>query len=52
MGSVDLLAEAPGVTDFEQLWSRAQEMRLFGLQVRVASIEGAKWLDSYSSQLL
>ena len=39
MGPVDLLAEAPGVEGFEQLWSRAQEMRLFGFPVRVASID-------------
>ena len=39
MGPIDLLAEAPGVESFEQLWSRAQEMLLFGLPVRVASID-------------
>lgn len=39
MGPVDLLAEVPGVTDFEELWSRAQEMPLFGIGVRVASID-------------
>lgn len=39
LGSLDLLAEAPGVDDFEQLWRRAREMRLFGLPVRVASID-------------
>ncbi len=39
LGSVDLLAEAPGVDGFEQLWARAQEMRLFGLLVRVASVD-------------
>jgi predicted nucleotidyltransferase len=36
---LDLLAEAPGVDNFEQLWARAEEMRLFGLPVRVASID-------------
>ena len=39
MGPVDLLAEVPGVNGFEELWSRAQEMPLFGVAVRVASID-------------
>ena len=39
LGPVDLLAEAPGVDAFDQLWSRAQEMLLFGLSVRVASVD-------------
>jgi predicted nucleotidyltransferase len=39
MGSVDLLAEAPGVESFEEVWTRAQEMRLFDLPVRVASLD-------------
>ena len=39
MGAVDLLAEVPGVEGFESLWTGAQEMQLFGLLVRVASID-------------
>ena len=39
LGPVDLLAEAPGVADFEQLWAHSQEMPLFGIPVRVASVE-------------
>jgi predicted nucleotidyltransferase len=39
LGSLDLLAEAPGADDFEAVWERAEEMRLFGLPVRVASLE-------------
>ena len=39
LGPVDLLAEAPGVAGFEELWRHSQEMLLFGLNVRVASID-------------
>jgi len=39
LGPIDLLAEAPGVESFEQLWTASQEMLLFGLTVRVASID-------------
>ena len=39
MGPVDLLAEAPGVEGFVELWTRSQEMQLFGLPVRVASVD-------------
>jgi hypothetical protein len=39
MGPVDLLAEAPGVEGFEELWSRAQEIPLFGLPIRVATVD-------------
>jgi predicted nucleotidyltransferase len=39
LGPIDLLAEAPGVAGFEELWSRSQEMLLFGLPVRVASVD-------------
>jgi predicted nucleotidyltransferase len=38
-GPIDLLAEAPGVQSFEEIWTQSQEMRLFGLPVRVASVE-------------
>ena len=38
-GPVDLLAEAPGVAGFEELWERSQDMVLFGIRVRVASID-------------
>lgn len=38
-GPVDLLAEAPGVTGFEELWERSEEMLLFGIRVRVASLD-------------
>ena len=30
---------ARGIDDFEHLWDRAQEMLLFGLSVRVASVD-------------
>ena len=39
MGPVDLLAEAPGVDSFEELWTRSQEMHLFGMPVRVAAVD-------------
>ena len=39
LGPVDLLAEAPGIDGFEELWTRSEEMLLFGLSVRVASID-------------
>jgi hypothetical protein len=39
MGPVDLLAEAPGVDGFEELWTRSQEIALFGLPVRVATVD-------------
>ena len=38
IGAVDLLGEAAGVTSFEELWDRSQEMDLEGVPVRVASI--------------
>ena len=34
-GSIDLLAEVPGVEGFDQLWNQAQEMNLFGVPVRL-----------------
>lgn len=39
MGPVDLLAEAPGVEGFDELWTRSPEIQLFGLPVRVASVD-------------
>jgi len=39
MGPVDLLAEAPGVQGFEELWARSPEIPLFGLPVRVATVD-------------
>ena len=39
LGPIDLLAEAPGVEGFEELWAHSEEMRLFGILVRVASID-------------
>ena len=35
LGSIDLLAEVPGVEGFDQLWNQAQEMNLFGVPVRL-----------------
>ena len=39
LGPVDLLAEVPGVAGFEELWKESEEMLLFGINVRVASID-------------
>jgi len=39
VGDIDLLAEPPGVDNFDGLWERAVEMEVFGLQIRVASIK-------------
>lgn len=38
-GDLDLLGDAAGVESFEALWQRAVEMELFGVRVRVASLE-------------
>lgn len=38
MGSVDLLAEVPGVVSFDELWSRSLVLELDGMPVHVASI--------------
>jgi predicted nucleotidyltransferase len=38
-GPLDLLGDAQGVTDFDALWEHAEEAELYGLPVRVASIE-------------
>jgi predicted nucleotidyltransferase len=39
VGDIDLLAEPAGIDSFEGLWNRATAMEIFGLTVRVASIE-------------
>ena len=38
-GDVDLLGDGPAVDSFEALWERSMEMELFGVPVRVASLE-------------
>jgi hypothetical protein len=38
-GSVDLLGDVAGVDSFSSLWERAAEIELFGIHVRVASID-------------
>ena len=39
MGNVDLLGEIAGIDSFDGLWERASEIELFGVLVRVASID-------------
>src|SRR5579859_5238017 len=39
LGDIDILGDAAGVDSFEGLWDRAAEMEVFGMLVRVASIE-------------
>jgi predicted nucleotidyltransferase len=39
IGDVDILADAAGVDSFEGLWERSSEMDLYGMRVRVASID-------------
>jgi hypothetical protein len=39
LGPVDLMAEAPGIAGFEELWDHSQELLLFGIRVRVAAID-------------
>lgn len=36
---IDLLGHAPGVDTFQTLWDRADEMDLYGVPVRVASVD-------------
>lgn len=38
IGPIDLLAEPDGVDSFESLWARAEDMEIYGVMVRVASI--------------
>lgn len=39
VGDMDLLAEPAGVDSFEGLWNMATKMEIFGMKVRVASID-------------
>jgi len=39
IGDMDLLAEPDGIDSFEGLWQRAEDMELYGVIVRVASID-------------
>jgi hypothetical protein len=39
IGDIDLLAEPAGVDSFDGLWERASVMEIYGMSVRVASIE-------------
>jgi predicted nucleotidyltransferase len=36
---LDMLGDIPGVDDFEGLWARSKEVELYGLKVRVASVD-------------
>ena len=36
---VDLLAEIPGIESFEALWNRSVETDIYGVMVRVASLD-------------
>jgi hypothetical protein len=39
LGNLDILAQPEGVDNFEGLWKRASVMEIFGMMVRVASVE-------------
>lgn len=39
IGILDLLGEAPGVTSFDELWTRSVEMEAHGIPIRVASLD-------------
>ena len=39
LGKIDLLGETPGVNSFEDLYSDAPTIRLYGFDVRVASLD-------------
>lgn len=39
LGDVDILGDPPGVESFEKLWERSSEIEIYGIPVRVASIE-------------
>lgn len=39
IGALDLLGEPAGVDSFEGLWERADEIELYGMMVRVASLD-------------
>jgi predicted nucleotidyltransferase len=49
-GHVDVLAHVPGVADFEALWDRAIEVMLFGVPVRVASLEDLSTMKAASGR--
>jgi predicted nucleotidyltransferase len=38
-GDVDLLGDVAGVPSFQALWDRSAEMEVFGIRVRVASVD-------------
>ena len=38
MGALDILGEPAGVDNFEGLWERADELEIYGIAVRVASV--------------
>ena len=38
LGSLDLLGEIPGITSFDELADRAEEVILYGHRLRVASV--------------
>jgi predicted nucleotidyltransferase len=39
VGDVDLLGDIPGIDSFEGLWNRAVDTELFGIPIKVASID-------------
>lgn len=39
LGNLDILSQPEGVDNFEGLWERASVMEIFGIMVRVASLE-------------
>ena len=39
LGDIDILGEASGVDSFEGLWTRATKMEVYGITVRVASVD-------------
>lgn len=39
LGDLDLLGDPAGIDDFEGLWERAAEIELYGMKVRVASVD-------------
>ena len=36
---VDLLSDIPGITSFEELWDRSVETELYGMAIRIASLD-------------
>jgi predicted nucleotidyltransferase len=39
VGDIDLLAEPPGVSSFDNLWRRSKVVEIFGVHVHIASLE-------------